>query len=153
MSRELLVDRIRLLGDPLDVDMTRLTHNTIQADRSVITKSYGGKPKHIFPKITRNKLGSHGFDDWMTPDPELHPFLPPSPGFPGLVLFADGDDEIDRHMKKRFRVVIQRDPTHFEYVGQYALEDLGEVSPEEWKSQPKAVFIRLFFLHLFHPRV
>jgi hypothetical protein len=144
MSRELLIARISTLGQPFHVDATRLTHNQLETSQTVLTRNYGGKPNRLFPKISNNKFQEHGFDHWMTPDPNHHPFLPPSPGWPGLVVFADGDQRIEREMRNRlFRVVIQRSPGHFEYAGQYELKSLGRVSPGEWNSQADAVFLFL----------
>ena len=39
-----------------------------------------------------------------------------------------------------FRIIIRRERDFFEYVGQYEMVNLGNLSTEEWKAQPTTVF-------------
>ena len=77
----------------------------------------------------------------MTPNMEVHPFLPARPGWPGLMLRSD--DELEEWRPEEgteFRVVIKREPQFLEYVGQYEMVRLGDITVDEWKEQPAKVF-------------
>jgi hypothetical protein len=119
--------------------MADITHNNtpaIHADLSII---YGGK-LGLTPQISRDKLAIHGFNHWMTPNMEFHPFLPARPGWPGLMLRAD--DELEEWRPaggSEFRVVIRREPQFLEYVGQYEMVWLSDITVDEWKQQPAKV--------------
>ena len=140
MKGELLYTRLNKLGKEFTVDLSALTHNQLPADRVDISILYGGKSGQLFPRISDPRLVSHGFDHWMIPNSQYHPFLPPSPGWPGLMLRSKGVDDWKPKVDGGFRVIIKREPSFFEYVGQYEMINLGNVSVEEWKAQPAMVF-------------
>jgi len=101
---------------------------------------YGGKPRSLFPEISDKKCLQHSFDNWMIPNIRYHPFLPPAPSFPGLMLQLGVADDREHKTDGILRVVIQWGTNSFEYVGQYELMQLGQIYTEEWKAQPVMVF-------------
>jgi len=139
MEKYRLFNSLDCLGPPFQINMADITHNNtpaIQADLSVI---YGGK-LGLTPKIGPEKLATHGFDHWMTPNMEFHPFLPAKPGWPGLMLRSD--DELEEWQPEggtEFRVVIKREPRFLEYIGQYEMMRLGDITGDEWKQQTAKV--------------
>jgi len=141
MKEELLYARLNTLGTPLQVDLTTLTHNRVPVGRTDISILYGGKSGQIFPSISNQRLQDHGFDNWMIPNVQYHPFLPPFPGWPGLMIRSKGIGDWQSEVDGGFRVIIKREPNFFEYVGQYEMINLGKVSGEEWKSQPTTVCV------------
>lgn len=139
MEEEILHTRLNVLGPPLPVDFSTLTHNQVPAGRMDISVLYGGKSGQLFPKMSDPKFNNHGFDNWMIPNVQYHPFLPPLPGWPGLILRSKGVSDWKPEAGGGFRVVAKREPNFFEYVGQYEMVNLGTVSAEEWKIQPRKV--------------
>ena len=127
------------LESPFPVRMQDITHNTIPAKPSDLNSIYGGKMSFT-PKPSAEKLASHGFDHWMIPNMEFHPFLPPQPGWPGLMLRLDDElEEWQPEGGKAFRVVIKKEPNLLEYVGQYEMVRLSDIAEDEWKKQPAKV--------------
>jgi hypothetical protein len=141
MDSDRLLETIEILGPPFQVDVTEITHNSIPATQNDIRHIYGGK-SNLTPKISPEKLAKHGFDHWMTPNIDYHPFLPARPGWPGLML-QPGEEAERWHPEARdgteFRVVIKREPRFMEYVGQYEMVRLDDVTRDEWKQQPPKV--------------
>jgi hypothetical protein len=119
--------------------MEDITHNNTPATQADLSTIYGGK-LGFTPKISLEKLASHGFNHWMTPNMEFHPFLPPRPGWPGLMLRSDDDlEEWGPEEGTEFRVVVKLEPRFLEYIGQYEMVRLGDVTGDEWKEQPAKV--------------
>lgn len=128
--------------------MAKITHNVLPATQRDLSAIYGGKPG-LTPKIRPERLEDHSFDHWMIPNLDFHPFLPPRPGWPGLILrLNDGFEEWCPEEGTDFRVVIKREPRSMEYVGQYQMVRLNDVTPDEWKSQPPEVIIPTLSLFL-----
>jgi len=139
MEKDRLFNSLDCLGPPFQVNMADITHNNIPAIPADLSIIYGGK-LGFTPKIRPEKLATHGFDHFMTPNIEFHPFLPAKPGWPGLMLRSDDELEEWRPEEgKEFRVVIRREPRFLEYVGQYEMMRLGEITGDEWKQQPTKV--------------
>lgn len=141
MDKDRLFNSLDCLGPPFEVDMTKITHNDIPAMQVDLRNIYGGKLS-LTPKISPEKLANHGFDHWFTPNSDFHPFLPARPGWPGLMLRSD--DELEEWSPEggtEFRVVIKRDPRFVEYVGQYEMVRLGDITGDEWKQQPVKVTV------------
>lgn len=139
MDKDRLFNSLDCMGPPFQIDMAKITHNDIPATQNDIRAIYGGK-NSFTPKIKPEKLANHGFDHWMTPNPEFHPFLPARPGWPGLMLRLD--DELEEWFPEagtEFRVVIRRESRFLEYVGQYEMVRLGDITGDEWKRQPPKV--------------
>lgn len=140
MDKDRLLNSLDCLGPPFHVDMANITHNNTPATQADLSTTYGGK-LGFTPKISSEKLANHGFNHWMTPNMEVHPFLPARPGWPGLMLRSD--DELEEWRPEEgteFRVVIKREPQFLEYVGQYEMVRLGDITVDEWKEQPAKVF-------------
>jgi len=139
MDKDRLFHSIDCLGPPFQVNMADVTHNNIPAVQSDLSTIYGGK-MGMTPKISPEKLASHGFDHWMVPNMDFHPFLPARPGWPGLMLRPDDElEEWEPEEGTQFRVVIKREPRFFEYVGQYEMVRLGDITGDEWKKQTAKV--------------
>jgi hypothetical protein len=139
MDKDRLFNSLDCLGPPFKVNMAEITHNDIPAMPADLRIIYGGKHS-LTPKISSEKLASHGFDHWLTPNMDYHPFLPAQPGWPGLMLRSD--DELEEWCPEEgteFRVVIRREPRFLEYVGQYEMVRLGDITGDEWKRQPPKV--------------
>jgi len=139
MDKDRLFNSLDCLGPPFEVNMAEITHNDIPGTQADLRTIYGGK-LHLIPKITPEKLANHGFDHWMTPNPDFHPFLPAQPGWPGLMLRSD--DELEEWCPDQgteFRVVIRRETRFLEYVGQYEMVRLSDITGDEWKRQPPKV--------------
>lgn len=140
MDDDRLFNSLDCLGPPFQVNMAEITHNDLPATQTDLRTIYGGK-LGITPKITPELLANHGFDHWMTPNMDFHPFLPARPGWPGLILQLD--DELEEWCPDEgteFRVVIKREPRFVEYVGQYEMVRLGDITGDEWKRQsPKVI--------------
>lgn len=76
----------------------------------------------------------------MTPNMEFYPALPAKPGWPGLMLRLCNELEEWRPSEgNEFRVVIRKEQDFIEYVGQYEMVRLGDITGEEWKQQPAKV--------------
>jgi hypothetical protein len=58
--------------------MAEVTHNDIPAmpGRS---QDYLWRKTQLTPKISSEKLASHGTDHWLTPNMDYHPFFPALP--------------------------------------------------------------------------
>lgn len=139
MSKDRLFNSLDCLGSPFQVDMTQVTHSDISATQLDVRTIYGGK-NGLTPKIASEKLVTHGFDHWMTPNIDFHPFLPARPGWPGLMLRPDDElEEWQPDEGTEFRVVVKREPRYLEYVGQYEMMRLGDITGDEWKQQPAKV--------------
>ena len=139
MDDDRLFNSLDCLGPPFQVNMAEITHNDLPATQTDLRTIYGGK-LGITPKITPELLANHGFDHWMTPNMDFHPFLPARPGWPGLILQLD--DELEEWCPDEgteFRVVIKREPRFVEYVGQYEMVRLGDITGDEWKRQSAKV--------------
>ena len=139
MDDDRLFNSLDCLGSPFQVNTAEITHNNIPATHADLSAIYGGRLGPT-PKIAPEKLASHGFDHWMTPKMEFHPFLPPRPGWPGLMFRPD--DECEEWCPEggtEFRVVLKREPRFIEYVGQYEMVRLGDITGDEWKQQPAKV--------------
>ena len=139
MEDDRLFNSLDCLGPPFQVNAAAITHNNSPATQSDLSVIYGGK-LGLTPKIAPEKVAKHGFDHFMTPNMDFHPFLPPRPGWPGLMLRSDEDlEEWRPEGGAEFRVVIRRDPRFIEYVGQYEMVRLGDITGDEWKRQPAKV--------------
>ena len=139
MDEDHLFNSLDCLGPPLRVNTAELTHSNTPATPTDLRMIYGGK-FGLTPKISAEKLGKHGFDHWMVPKMDFHPFLPPQPGWPGLMLRLD--DEVEEWRPDEgteFRVVIKCEPHFLEYVGQYEMVRLDDITGDEWKKQPPKV--------------
>lgn len=140
MDEDRLFNSLDCLGPPFLVDMENITHSGIPATLTDIRVMYGGKLGLTF-KIAPEKIASHGFDHWMVPNMDFHPFLPAQPGWPGLMLRSDDElEEWEPEEGTEFRVVMKRDPQFLEYVGQYEMVRLNDITTDEWKEQPAKVF-------------
>jgi len=140
MDDDRLYNRLDCLGPPFQVNMAEITHNDLSATQNDLRSIYGGK-LNITPRIAPEMLAKHGFDHWMTPNMEFHPFLPMRPGWPGLILRLDDElEEWSPEEGTEFRVVIKCEPQFMEYVGQYEMVGLGSITEEEWEQQrPKVI--------------
>jgi len=52
------------------------------------------------------------------------------------------DDELEEWLPEggsEFRVVVKREPKLFEYIGQYEMVRLGDITGDEWKQQSAEV--------------
>ena len=139
MDEDRLFNSLDCLGPPFHVNAADITHSNIPAAQTDLSIIYGGK-LGLIPKISPERLAAHGFNHWMTPNMDFHPFLPPQPGWPGLMLRSD--DELEEWLPEggtEFRVVIKREPQFLEYVGQYEMVRLGDITGDEWKKQPPKV--------------
>ena len=141
MDKGRLFSSLDCLGPPLRVDMAEITHRDFPATQSDLRIIYGGKLS-LTPKIIPEKLAVHGFDHWLTPNMNFHPFLPARPGWPGLMLRSDEElEEWCPEGGSAFRVVLRRDPNSIEYIGQYEMVRLGDITGDEWKRQPTRVIV------------
>jgi len=77
----------------------------------------------------------------MTPNTKFYPALPAQPGWPGLMLRLDNELEGEWGPEggTDFRVVVRKDPRFIEYLGQYEMMRLGDITGGEWKRQPSEV--------------
>lgn len=139
MEDNRLFGSLDCLGPPFHVEMDRVTHNGIPTTWQDLATIYGGKIG-LTPKISSKKLETHGFDHWMTPNVEFHPSLPAQPGWPGLMLrLDDGLEEWRPEEGVEFRVVVRKDQQFLEYIGQYEMVRLDDVTADEWQRQPAKV--------------
>ena len=139
MDESRLFSTLNFLGHPFHVDMNKITHNVIPSTWRDISAIYGGTVG-LAPKISSKKLETHGFDHWLTPNLEFHPFLPAQPGWPGLMLQLDDDTEEWRPKEgNEFRVVARKDLHYHEYIGQYEMVRLDDITRDEWEQQPAKV--------------
>lgn len=139
MDEDRLFGSLDCLGPPFHVNMEEITHNTIPATWADVVAVYGGK-LGLLPKISADKLRVHGFDHWLTPNIEYYPSLPARPGWPGIMLrLGDGAEEWRPEKGTEFRVVTRKAEKYFEYLGQYEMINLGDITGDEWKEQSAKV--------------
>jgi len=141
MDEDRLFNSLDCLGPPFPVDTSSITHNNIPAARGNLSAIYGGSRYLLTPDISARRLAKHGFNHWMIPNMESHPYLPPRPGWPGLMLRSDDGHEEWQHKVNEFRVVVERESQFFDYIGQYEMVRLGEITVDEWKQQSAEVSI------------
>ena len=135
MDESRLFRSLNCLGHPFHVKMNKITHNVIPLTWRDISAIYGGKAG-LVPKISSKKLETHGFDHWLTPNLEFHPFLPAQPGWPGLIFRLDEDIEEWRPKEgNEFRVVVRKEQHCYEYIGQYEMVRLDDITSDEWEQQ------------------
>lgn len=139
MDEDRQFNSLDCLGPPFDVDMAKITHNTAPATMVNVSAIYGIQLGPT-PKVSSQKFAIHGFGDWMGPNIEQHPFLPARPGWPGLILQLDDNrEEWQPEGGDTFRVVLRKEPNSVEYVGQYEMVRLGDITGDEWKKQSDRV--------------
>ena len=139
MDENRLFGGLDCLGPPFHVKMEEITHTTMPAMWSDLSGTYGGQ-LGLTPKISSQKLKVHGFDHWMTPNLEFYPCLPAQPGWPGFMLRMGNEFEEWRpEGGTDFRVVIPKDSRFIEYIGQYEMVRLGDITGDEWRRQPAKV--------------
>ena len=142
MDEDRLFNSLDCLGPPFHVDTSSITHTNTPATRTDLSAIYGGGHS-LTPKISPRRLANHGFNHWMVPSAESHPYLPPRPGWPGLMLQSDEELEEWRPEKgTEFRVVVKRKFQSLEYIGQYEMVRLGDITGDEWKQQSAEVSIQ-----------
>lgn len=139
MDEDRLFGLLDTLGPLFKVNMAALTHRKTRGTHADLREIYGGKYS-LTPKISEKKLKEHGFDHLMIAKSDNHPFLPPQPGWPGLMLRLDDDKDSYRpDGGTEFRVVVKLEPHFLEYVGQYVMVRLDDIRWLEWKKQPAKV--------------
>lgn len=89
MDTDRLFNSIDRLGPPFHVDTLKITHNDTPATQPDLSAIYGVEDFSLTPKIAPKNLAEHGLNHWMVPNIDLHPYLPPQPGWPGLMLRLD----------------------------------------------------------------
>jgi len=137
MGEDRLFNSLDSLGPPFQIDTSNVTHSNIPATMKKIRTLYGVSGS-LTPKVGPKSLAMHGFNHWMVPKVDTHPYLPPKPGFPGIILQSDEGLEAWRPEDgTAFRVVVRREAGLFEYIGQYEMLRLGDVREDEWK-EPSA---------------
>ena len=139
LDEDHLYNSLNCLSPPFHVNTGRISHNVLPATQGDLRTIYGGGPG-ITPRIAPERLVKHGFDGWMTPNMEYNPFLPARPGWPGLLLRLD--DELEEWKPTdgtSFRLVIRKEPQFVEYLGQYEVVRLGDITGVEWNRQPVKV--------------
>lgn len=141
MDKSRLFDRLDRVGPRLQVNMAEITHRAIRATQTDLRVLYGGK-LGLTPNIAPEKLANHGFDHWMTPNMDFHPFLPAQPGWPGLMLRSDDNlEEWRPEGGSAFRVVVKHEPNFIEYIGQYEMVRLDDITEDEWNQQDANVIM------------
>jgi hypothetical protein len=139
MDEDRLFSSLDCLGPPFHVNMGQLTHNSIPAAWPDLVAAYGGK-MNLTPKISAKKLEVHGFNHWMTPNVDFYPSLPAKPGWPGFILRIDNNLEEWRPEEgNEFRVVVKKGSRFLEYIGQYEMVRLEDITADEWNQQPTKV--------------
>lgn len=141
MDEDRRFNSLDCIGPPFEINAAEVTHNTIPATQTDLKAIYG-VGSGLAPRVSPDKLAKHKFDNWMIPNMDFHPFLPPQPGWPGFVLQLD--DQIEEWRPEEgseFRVVIKKEPRCVEYLGQYEMVRLGDITGEEWKRQPAKVVV------------
>jgi hypothetical protein len=152
MDEDQRFNNLDSLGRLFFVDTAKITHNTCPAELSDFRSIYGvgsgliperfPHPKHKVPHPEHNFVG------WMIPQIEIHPFLPLQPGWPGLLLQIDNQVEAwTPEEGAEFRVVTEKVPQFVEYLGQYEMIRLGDLTGDDWKRQPAKVVV------LTHPNL
>ena len=140
MDEDRWLNSLECLGPPFDVK-EGITHNTLPATYADLRTNYG-VGTGLTPKVSPDKLAKHGFQDWMIPNMDCHPFLPAQPGWPGLMLQVNDDlEEWEPEEGREFRVIIKKEPRFVEYVGQYEMLRLSDITGDEWRQQPVKVTI------------
>lgn len=149
MDENRLFGHIDSLGPPFHVKMEEITHNAIRASWDDLGKIYGCK-LGLTRKISHEKLEVHGFNHWMTPSITNNPFLPAKPGWPGLMLrLGDELEEWRPDGGVEFRVVTGKEPDFLEYVGQYEMVRLDDITGDECQRQLAKVTVLPHALSLF----
>ena len=139
MDDDYLFNTLDILGPPFRVNMTDLTNTNNTGTQTDLRAIYGGT-SGLTPTIAPQRLTKHGFNHWMVPGADTHPFLPPRPGWPGLMLRLDDGAEYWRPEEgTQFRVVIKCGGPSLEYVGQYEMVRLGDIARDRWEQQPAEV--------------
>jgi len=139
MDEDSLFDGLNCLGPPFQVNMAKITHNKILAVRTNLRTIYGGN-LGLTPKIAPERLIAHTFNHWMILNMDFQPFLPAKLGWPGLILQLDNKHrELCPEGGTEFRVVIKHEPWFLEYVGQYKMVRLKNITTDQWKQQPPEV--------------
>jgi len=142
MDEDRLFNSIDCLGAPYDVDTSKITHTDIPVTQADLDAICCGSSGSITPKITCKILTKDRFDYWVVPSTESHSYLPPQPGWPGLMLRLDGDLEQWRPEEgRKYQVVIKCEAQSLKYVGQYEMIRLDDVPGDEWKEQSTEVFM------------
>lgn len=143
MDEDRRLNSLDCLGPPFDIKKEEITHNTFPATYPDLRTIYG-VGAGLTPKVSPDELAKHGFQDWMIPNMECHPFLPARPGWPGLLLQLNDDLEVwEPEGGREFRVVIRKEPRFVEYVGQYEMLRLSDITGDEWRQQPAKVRIHI----------
>ena len=139
MDEDRRANSLDCLGPPFQVNMREITHSTFPGTLSDLRSMYGIGTS-LTPEVNPESLSKHSFRHWMVLNVEFHPLLPPHPGWPGLMIQLD--DELEEWQPEggsEFRVIIKKDPRSIEYVGQYELVRLGDITSDEWKKQNSEV--------------
>ena len=127
MDKDHLFSLLDTLGPLFKVNMAALTHRKTWGTHTDLLEIYGRK-FGLTPKISKKKLKEHGFDHWMIPKSDNHPFLLPQPGWPGLILRLDNDkDSYLPDGGTEFQVVLKLKPHFLEYVSQYVMVRLNNI--------------------------
>jgi hypothetical protein len=138
MDKDRLFNSLDFLGPPFQVSMSEITHSGILAVLAGLRYCVWGKAQPRAKDF--GKLANHGFDHWLTPNIDRRPFLPMQPGW--LRLMLRSDDELEEWCPDEgteFQVVIKRELRFLEYVGQYEMMRLCDITRDEWKRQPPKV--------------
>lgn len=136
--RSSFLDRV---GPPFHINTAKITHNTTPAMELDLRANYG-IGCGIIPTVIAKEHAKQKFGGWMVPNMNFHPFLPPQPGWPGLMLRLGGRlEEWTPDEGTEFRVVVKKEPCFVEYLGQYEMVRLSDITGDEWKRQPAKVVI------------
>jgi hypothetical protein len=136
-----LYRRLDQLGQPLDVDRSRITHDQFIITRTDIASIYGGESVSSFPKISSKRQAEHTYRNFLHGNFQHNPFMPPEPGWPGLFFRLD---ELNDHQDVEGNLIVYRAfarhaDSRCVYLGQYTFTKLEGISGREWRELPEKV--------------
>ena len=133
-------ERITAIGHELYPIILEKAISDISFSREFISHIYGGNTQQTFPQIKRERLASHGLNDFMFPNLSFNPHAPQLPGSPGL-FFTTGDSDNPGEWPTVQRVISRIKSGEWLYVGQYKLAPVAPLTKEEWATQDNGVCI------------
>ncbi|THU89178.1 hypothetical protein K435DRAFT_865582 [Dendrothele bispora CBS 962.96] len=117
---------------PIDLDITTL-NTTITRD--FMSDRYGGSNIACFPKISKEKIRRHGYNDFMYLNMRFHPHAPQVPGAPGLY-FRPGKarpSDTEWTENRVYRLFTRLSSGIWLKMGLYVIGFSEPLSIEEWK--------------------
>ncbi|EIW83873.1 hypothetical protein CONPUDRAFT_142401 [Coniophora puteana RWD-64-598 SS2] len=127
---------------PVDLDTATLDTT---ATREFLSRTFGGDAFSTFPRIAPAWLAKHGMNDFAYPNLTHNPHAPWRPGAPGLFFALTRISERERTL----RIIVGLRPKAWQYIGQYVLVLVPQLSKEEWLAQSEG-FKQTWINYAFH---